>query len=352
MRPEALSALRGKLAELGADALLVTRPANVRYLSGFGSPEDGRVLVTQDEARLVTDGRYIAQAEEQSRLGVEIVGSSAGWLAHVAELVRGQRLAVESDHLTLEQYEQLRERLELVPSKGLVAELRLVKTPEEEEALRRAAKIADDAFAHILGRLEPGMSEVEVALELERVMRRAGAEAVAFPITVASGRRSSMPHGTASPKRLERGELVTLDFGARVAGYHSDMTRTVALGPLDARARELYQAVLEAEEAALAEVRAGADGKALDALAREVLARHGLAEHFSHSLGHGVGLEVHEAPTLSARASCLLRPGMTATIEPGVYLPGEIGVRIEDLVLVREDGFELLSHSPKHLIEL
>jgi Xaa-Pro aminopeptidase len=161
-----------------------------------------------------------------------------------------------------------------------------------------------------------------------------------------------MPHGTASSKLIEAGELVTLDFGALVDGYRSDMTRTVAVGEVDERARTVYQAVLEAEETALQAVRAGADGKALDALAREVLARHALAEHFTHGLGHGVGLEIHENPSLSFRASFILQAGMTATIEPGVYLPGEIGARIEDLVIVAEGGCELLTHSPKHLIEL
>ncbi len=352
MSAERLGRLRERFKEVEADALLVTRPANVRYLSGFGTPADARVFLTPEDALLVTDGRYIAQAKEESRLQADIVAASTLWLSRVKELVQGKTLAVEADHLTLEQFEMLREGAEIVPTKGWVGELRLIKTPEEQDKLRRAARIADDAFAYILSVLSPGVSEVEVALELEAFMRRMGAEGKAFDITVASGYRSSMPHGTASPKLIEGGELVTLDFGASVEGYRSDMTRTVALGEVGERARAIYAAVLEAEEAALQAVKPGADGKAIDALAREVLARHGLAEHFSHSLGHGVGLEIHENPSLSFRGSFILQPGMSATIEPGVYLPGDIGVRIEDLVLVSEGGYELLSQSPKHLIRL
>lgn len=347
-----LERLRAAIAKLGADALLVTRPANVRYLSGFTTPADGRVLVSMEQARLITDGRYIAQAQEEARLETDIVRSSAGWLERVTELAAGQRLAVEADHLTLEQFRQLEERLEVVPSKNLVNDLRVIKSAEEAELIRQAARLTDEAFSHILNVLRAGMTEVEVALELEGYLRRAGADGVAFDITVASGYRSAMPHGTASSKTIERGELVTLDYGARLGGYCSDMTRTVALGPVSDEHRRLYDAVLEAQEAALAAVVPGEDGKAIDALARKVLEGYDLAQHFTHGLGHGVGLEIHEAPTLSFRQSHLLEPGMSATIEPGVYLPGDAGVRIEDLLLVTETGFELLSHSPKAFLQL
>ena len=349
-----LNELRQKISEAGADALLVTAPANVRYLSGFTSPADGRILVTEDAATLITDGRYIAQVNEESRLPTDIVASSAGWLERVTELAQPYTLAVEADHLTVKQFQELKEKLgrEPVPTTGFVTDFRLLKTPEELGLIREAARIADEAFAHILTFIRAGLSEVEVALELEAFMRRAGAERKAFDITVASGRRSSMPHGTASPKMIQDGELVTLDFGAVVNGYNSDMTRTVAVGQVSERDRQLYDAVLDAQEVALAALGPNKDGKAVDAVARETLKKYDLEAHFTHSLGHGVGLEVHEAPSLTFRKSDILKPGMVVTVEPGVYLPGEAGVRIEDLCVITETGYERLSKSSKEFLSL
>lgn len=342
-----LEALRDKLAALGAEALLVTKPANVRYLSHFRAPEDGRVLVTAEQALLLTDGRYIAQAKAESRLPVDIYSGS--FIERVAELVGKRALAIEAEHLTVAQAAALRDKLgrELIMSEGLIAELRARKTPEEIAKLKAAAELADTAFSHILNLLRPGMREVEVALELERFMRAAGAERASFPIIVASGYRSSMPHGVASDKELAAGELVTLDFGAVIDGYHSDMTRTVALGEVPEAQQRLYAAVLEAQEAALAALGPNTSGMALDAVAREVLAAHGLKEYFSHGLGHGVGLEIHEAPRLSYLKDDTLLAGMAVTVEPGAYLPGEYGVRIEDLCIITEQGYERLSRSPK-----
>ena len=342
------------MSEAGADALLVTAPANVRYLSGFTSPADGRILVTEDAATLITDGRYIAQVNGESRLPTDIVASSAGWLERVIELARPYTLAVEADHLTVKQFGELKDKLgrEPVPTTGFVTDFRLTKTPEELGFIREAARIADEAFAHILTFMRAGLSEVEVALELEAFMRRAGAERKAFDITVASGRRSSMPHGTASPKMIQDGELVTLDFGAVVNGYNSDMTRTVAVGKVSEHDRQLYDAVLDAQEVALAALGPNKDGKAVDAVARETLKKYDLEAHFTHSLGHGVGLEVHEAPSLTFRKSDILKPGMVVTVEPGVYLPGEAGVRIEDLCVITKTGYERLSKSSKEFLSL
>ncbi len=347
-----LSRIRNTLADTGAEALLVTHPANVRYLSGFRAPEDGRVLVTYKDAVLITDGRYTAQAEEESRLPVEIFGDS--WTEHLAVKLEGRSAAFEAEHVTYALFETLQEKLKgtLRPTEGLVAELRLVKTPDEIDLLRQAAKLTDDAFAHILGFIRAGRSEVEVALELERFMRAAGAEGAAFEIIVASGYRSAMPHGTASSKTIETGELVTLDFGAKVEGYHADMTRTVAVGELTDAHTQLYAAVLRAQEAAVQALAPGKTGKEMDAVARDSLTEDGLGEYFSHSLGHGVGLEIHEGPRLSKLSEGILKPGMSVTIEPGAYIPGDAGVRIEDLAVLTETGFELLSHSPKELITL
>lgn len=348
----ALDRVRKAFSEADTEALLVTHPANVRYLSGFRAPEDGRVLVTDAEAVLVTDGRYVAQADEESRLPVEIFEGS--WVEHLAAKLGDRSLAFEAEGLTYALFEELKEKLNGTPkpTRGLVAELRLVKTPAERELLRQAAKVTDEAFTHILDFIRAGLTEVEVALELERFMRAAGTEGAGFEIIVASGTRSAMPHGTASSKEIKEGELVTLDFGAKVEGYHADMSRTVAVGALsDAHAR-LYAAVLRAQEAALAALAPGKTGREVDAVARDSLGAAGLGDHFSHSLGHGVGLEIHEGPRLSKTSEQVLEPGMSVTIEPGAYIPGDAGVRIEDLALITEEGYERLSGSRKDLIAL
>ena len=345
-----LSRIREALADHGAEALLVTEPANVRYLSGFRAPEDGRILVTFESAVLVTDGRYVAQAGEESKLPVEIFQDS--WTDHLKANLGRRTLAFEAENVTYALFETLQKLGKLRPTEGLVAELRLLKTPDETELLRQAATLTDDAFTHILDFLRAGRSEVAVALELERFMRERGAEGPSFETIVASGTRSAMPHGTASSKIIEAGDLVTLDFGALVDGYHADMTRTVAVGELTDAHAQLYGAVLRAQEAAVAALAPGKTGKELDAVARDSLTQDGLGERFSHSLGHGVGLEIHEGPRLSRLSENVLEPGMSVTIEPGAYIPGDAGVRIEDLAMITETGFELLSHSPKELIKL
>jgi Xaa-Pro aminopeptidase len=348
----ALSRLREAFSGADTEALLVTHPANVRYLSGFRAPEDGRVLVTDTEAVLVTDGRYIAQAGEESRLPVEIFEGS--WVEHLAARLGGRNLAFEAEGLTYTLFEELKEKLDGTPrpTRGLVAELRLVKTPAERELLRQAAGVTDEAFTHILGFIRADRMEVEVALELERFMRAAGTEGAGFEIIVASGTRSAMPHGTASSKEIKAGELVTLDFGAKVEGYHADMTRTVAVGQLSDAHAHLYAAVLRAQEAALEALSPGKRGREVDAVARDSLDEAGLGDRFSHSLGHGVGLEIHEGPRLSKTSEQVLEPGMSVTIEPGAYVPGDAGVRIEDLALITEAGYERLSESRKDLITL
>jgi len=341
-----LDELRRSIEAAGADALLVTTPANVRFLSGFGTPEDAAVLVTQDEALLLTDSRYTAQAQEQSKLPFEIV---AGAHDAVAAKLGGRKLAVEGDATTLTQYRALAGKLGYDPVvvEGVFTPLRLVKTEAEIAKLREAARVTDLAYEAALAVMKPGVMEVEVALELERAMRLNGAEGSAFDIIVASGVRGAMPHGVASQKRLAAGELVTLDFGAVVDGYHADMTRTVAIGEVGAEERRLFDAVLEAQQAALDAVAPGRSGREVDQVARDVLGEHGLADAFTHSLGHGTGLVIHEGPRLSHRSDDVLQPGMVVTVEPGVYFPGFTGLRIEDLVVVTEEGREVLSKSPK-----
>lgn len=349
-----LGRVRRALNELGAGALLVTSPANVRYVSGFTTPEDALVLITDSEALLFTDARYTVQAEEESRLPVRIAAAPFAAAADALAAAGAPNVAVEGDAITLSRYRELTERLGVEPidAAGLFAPMRMIKSPGEIAHIREAARITDLAFKAALEFMRAGVSEVEVALELERVMRLSGAEGAAFEIIVASGPRGAMPHGTASPKQLKLGELVTLDFGAVVAGYHADMTRTVAIGEVGAEERRLYEAVLEAQQAALNAVAPGRSGRELDALARGILSEHGLGERFTHSLGHGTGLVIHEGPRLSQRSEDVLAPGMIVTVEPGVYIPGFTGLRIEDLAVVTETGREVLSKSPKELITL
>jgi len=334
------------MVERSLSAMLVTTPASVRWLSGFTAPEDARVLITQRDAWLLTDGRYVAQADDESRLESII---ERDWMSEVASRVRSGPVGVEAEHLTLASASSLAGKLghEPVRTEGLVSRLRRVKDAGEIDAIRRAAALTDRAFEHALRTLRAGVREVEIALEIERFVRTNGGDGMAFDVIVASGPRSAMPHGTASPKPIEEGELVTIDMGARVDGYCADMTRTVGVGEVAPAHRELFEAVLEAERAALAEVRPGAHGKELDAVARDVLSARGLGDAFSHSLGHGVGLDVHEGPALSSRSSDELAAGMVVTIEPGAYHPGDAGVRIEDLAVVTDDGHEVLSSSSK-----
>jgi Xaa-Pro aminopeptidase len=349
-----LAALRERFASLGADTVVLSAPADVRWASGFRSPQDGRVVVTGDAAVLLTDARYTAQAAEESAIETRIVDSGR-WLDVVIELAGDRRLGVQADHLTWKAARELEDRLGVppVPLSDLTRPLRLRKSPDEIERLREAARLTDAAFAHVLaGALRAGAREVEVALELERFVRGNGGDGMAFEVIVAGGLRSAMPHGVASDRTLERGDLVTLDFGARLDGYHADMTRAVAIGPVAAPLRDWFDAVLAAQEAAVAAIRPGLAGVDADKLARDHLAGAGLAERFAHSLGHGVGLQIHEGPALSSRSTDVLAAGMVVTVEPGVYEPGVGGLRIEDLVLVTEDGHELLSHSPKAYLEV
>ena len=335
----------------GVDALWISGPANVRAVSGFTHPKDGKVLVTGDAATLFTDSRYTVQAREESRLPQAIARPPETYEL-AAESVKGLRVGFEAEHLTVANLEDLRRHwpeATLVPLRGVMEGLRAVKTPEEIAAVQAAQDLADRAFAHVRPMIRAGVREWDVALAIEAFLRQEGAEN-AFDVIVASGPRGAMPHGSASMRVLQDGELVTVDMGAKLNGYHSDMTRTVAIGTPSEEMRRVYNAVLEAEEAAVKAVKPGVRAADLDKLARDILTKHGLGEAFAHSLGHGVGLEVHEMPGLRGTSEDVLKPGIIITIEPGAYLPDVGGVRIEDLVLVTEDGYEVLSHSPRETL--
>ncbi|MCL6432211.1 MAG: aminopeptidase P family protein, partial [Anaerolineae bacterium] len=331
-----MAPLRERLAAEGADAFLVKHAANVRYLSGFTAGEDASLLITPDSAFILTDFRYYEQAEQQAP-DWELFRLTSTLPAGFAELVRQigvRRVAFESASITYALYEELAraEDVELLPVKGWVEDLRTVKTPREIACIRRAVEIADGALAALPSLIRPGMTERELAWELEVYIRTHGADDIAFPIIVAGGPNSAMPHAVPSDRPLVPGEPIVLDLGAKVEGYCSDATRTVCLGQPDDHFREVYAIVLAAQEAAKRGIHAGLLGKEADAFARQVIADARFGEAFGHGLGHGVGLEVHERPSAGQRSEDRLQPGSVITVEPGIYLPGWGGVRIEDLV--------------------
>jgi Xaa-Pro aminopeptidase len=347
------------MARLEVPSALVLQRQNIGYLSGFRG-STAAILITPNEALFITDSRYAVEARaETSGLEVTILPTGARYeegIADQAKRLGVDVLAVESDHVTLDQFDVLRELLPGVvfrPVRDLLGPLREVKDADELDRMRAACRLADGAFEYILPRIRPGVRERELALDLEFWMRREGADREAFDTIVASGARSALPHGRASGKPIEAGDFVTMDFGAQLDAYHSDLTRTVVVGPATARQREVYGVVLEAQLAALAAIRVGAAGKAVDAVARELITARGYGDHFGHGLGHGLGRSVHEGTrVLSTRSEVTLQRGMVVTVEPGIYIEGWGGVRIEDNVVVTDTGCELLTHSPKQLIEL
>ena len=349
-RDQRLARLRTAIAERDLDGLVVSSPANILYLSGFRG-SSGVLLVAADRLLLLSDFRYRIQAARQAA-GWEFIEVPRRLFAKTGETAKEtglRRLGFDPSHLTCERREELAAgagEVELAPAGRLVEELRMVKSPEEIAQIRAAAGLADRALAHIAGLLRPGVSEREVALEGEFLMRRDGAEAAAFDIIIASGPNSALPHAETSERELQPGDLVVVDIGARVGGYCSDMTRTYAVGEASERAQEVYRVVHRAQRQAVAAVRPGAVCRELDSLARSAIEAGGYGEYFGHGLGHGVGLEVHEAPRLGKEEEKQLVAGNTVTVEPGIYLPEMGGVRLEDLLAVTSDGAETLTESP------
>ena len=354
--------MRRKLARTGLSGLLVTHLPDVRYLCGF-TGSSAALAVTRRSARLFTDGRYTAQAAEEVKAAkVEIVArgpavSAVQWLAAQPEA------AVAGFDPTWTSVAELARLKEGLPAKmrrsflteiaaPMVEALRLVKDEDELRIMEEAAVMGCRLFDHMLGFLRPGLMEVEVAAELEHRARLLGAEGMSFETIVASGPRSALPHGRATGARLPRRGFLTLDFGIIHEGYCSDMTRTVYFGAPKPKERKAYEAVLESQEAAVSAVSAGTKCGDVDEAARSVLREAGLADVFTHSTGHGVGLEIHEAPRVGAGQNSRLQPGMVVTIEPGVYFAGEFGIRIEDMVAVTRNGGQVLTPAPKALIEL
>lgn len=343
------------LAEEEIDVLLVTDLVNVRYLTGYDG-SNGIALVGPLTRAFATDFRYVEQAAGQVHPSFARARASLDLLESVTDLVpAGEvRLGFDDVHMPVRHYERLREllpdRLELVPAGGLVERIRAVKDAEEVKRIRTAAQLADAAFERIIRDGLIGRTEREVAIALEHDMRERGARRPSFDSIVATGPHGALPHAQPRDVPIRNGELVVIDWGAELDGYCSDCTRTVAAGEPGDDAREIYELVLAAQLAGLKDVRAGRPGRDVDAVARGVIeaGRHG--EHFGHGLGHGVGLQVHEAPRLSQRSEDTLAPGNIVTVEPGVYLPSRFGVRIEDLVHVIEGGSEVLNGLSKRLL--
>lgn len=342
--------------ELPADAVLVSSEYNMRYLSGFRGGE-GYLFLRPERSVVLVDSRYTTQAKEESPEFevIEVAGDFGDVIADLIRQTGTGRLMFEDRHLTCNDYRDLKGKcpeIEWVPADEALDKLRVVKTKEELAMIARAEAIGDLAFTKILDDLRPGMTELEVAAKLEYYMREAGTVKNSFDPIVATGIHSSMPHAIPSEKKIEKGDFVTMDFGCIYEGYCSDMTRTVVVGKANDRQKEIYNTVLRAQLAAIEAIQPGMTGSQVDAVARNIIAEAGYGDYFGHGLGHSVGLLIHENPRLSMKCHEVLQPNVIETVEPGIYIPGFGGVRIEDLVCVTEDGCENYTHSPKELIEL
>ncbi len=346
--------LAGLLAGAGIDVLLVTDLYNLRYLTGY-SGSNGVALIGSKVRTFVTDFRYVEQAAEQVDPSFERLRASQHLLEGIEDALPAgeQRLGFEAAHVSVSNHERLREllpdQIELVGTTDLVEGLRVVKEPDEVAAIKAAAALADEAFEQLVAGGLVGQNERELAMKLELEMRRRGAEQPSFSPIVAAGPHGALPHASPRDSMIRSGELVVIDWGAQLDGYCSDCTRTLAAGGVDSKAVEVYQLVLDAQLASVEDVRAGATGREVDSVARAAIEAAGHGEHFGHGLGHGVGLEVHEAPRLAQRSESVLAAGNVVTVEPGIYLPGEFGVRIEDLVVVTDDSCEILTSISKEL---
>jgi len=352
--------LRERMTAAEVDALIISEAHNIFYLSGCNGGYTGAkvsLIVDTQASTLIIDYRYFDEALEKA-VADKIIGWKKASFAEIVEILEDSgstKVGFESAHVTVKQYERMVkefEGIQLIGVSGLVEPLREIKDDYEIQKISEAAVIGDAAFKHILNYIKPGVSELELVIEIEYFMRKIGAEKPSFDTIVASGAHSAVPHATPSDRKVEAGEFVKLDFGAVVDGYHSDMTRTVVVGGASNKHREIYAKVKEAQEVALNAVMPGRTGKELDTIARDIISNAGYGENFTHNLGHGVGLNVHESPVLGIGGETELKKGMVVTVEPGIYISGFGGVRIEDLVVLTGTGREVLTLSTKDLLEL
>ena len=350
-----LKNLRAKMKLKNVEAVLITKKVNYMYMSGF-TGTSAILYITHSKAVLITDFRYNEQAAKQAPDFeiVRYVGSIFEELNTVLKNDNIEKLSFEDCDLVYSKYTEFSEKLnaQLVPLGRMLEELRRVKDEAEIELIKKSATIVDGVFSYILGFIKPGLTEIEIAAEMEHQMRRLGAEGPSFETIVASGRRASMPHGVASDKIVEAGDVITMDYGAIFKGYCSDITRTIFIGEPEQEMKKIYEIVLEANLKGLQAVKAEMSGKSVDAVAREFIAEAGYRDYFGHGLGHGVGLEIHEDPALSTRGDMILKDGMVVTVEPGIYIPKLGGVRIEDMVVVDGASAQVLTASTKEMIVL
>ena len=339
------------------EAVIITSPANRLYYTGFSSSA-GTLFVTPEIAIFLIDFRYIEKA--QKTIQHCTVLQSIQYYRQLQELIEQHNIKIlytETSKTSIEQYKTLTNMLNCEISKEnrfdrYILQQRKNKTTDEVDKIKQAQKITDNTFSHILNYIKAGKSEREIMLEMEFYLRKQGSEGVSFDFIVVSGQNSSLPHGKPTEKLIENGDFITMDFGAVIGGYRSDMTRTVAVGAVSEYQKLVYNTVLEAQKQALAAIRPGAVCKDIDKIARSFIANNGFDGYFGHGLGHSVGIEVHESPSFNTVDDSVLEPGMVLTVEPGIYLPNQFGVRIEDMVLITENGFENLTNSPKELIIL
>ena len=343
----------------GADAALITSDVNRRYFTGMKSSA-GIVVILRDEAYLIIDFRYIEKAEKTVK-NCTVIKQSDNLSKQLSDIFKEHgvnTVAVESMDMTVSRLNMMKKSLtefEFIDNDDLsrgIYDMRTVKFPDEIEKIAKAQRIAEEAFDKILKFIEPGKTEREISLMLDSYMLQGGAEELSFETIVLTGENTSMPHGVPGHTKVKNGDFVLMDFGAVVDGYHSDMTRTVCVGQPSEKMIEIYNKVLEAQQAAISFVKAGITGEELDNAAREIISSAGWGEYFGHALGHGVGMEIHEYPTASVRSKTVLQENMVVTVEPGIYLPGEFGVRIEDFVVVTEKSCVNLTKCPKNMIIL
>jgi len=347
-----INRLRQQMAERAIEGIIVSSSPNIYYLSGF-TGTNALLFITQSKSYLLTDFRYVEQAKLEAP-DFEIIKTDKDTYQTMDSLAEGiTTIGVEEQAVTLAQYRQLEKSLSgkvFKEASTILQEMRQVKDEQEIEIIKQAIKITDQAFDLILPDLKLGVREEEISLKLEYSLRKLGASGKSFDYIVASGHRAALPHGVATAKQIEKGDFVTLDFGAKYQRYCSDFTRTVFIGKPEAKHREVYDIVLQAQLAAIEVVKPGLTGREVDAVARELITKAGYGEYFGHGLGHSLGLEIHEPPSLNPREEKVLQPGMVVTIEPGIYLPGWGGVRIEDVVLVTNTGAEVLTQASKQFI--
>ncbi len=346
-----LELLRRELELKNIDAAIVSKKQNCFYLSGF-TGSSSYLIITPDDSILITDSRYTLQAKEQAAIYkiIKFENNIFETLGNCLAGLKVEKAGFEDSYVTYDMYEKYTEKIglkQLIPLRDIIERLRMKKDEHEKEMIKHAVRIADLAFEHILGFIKPGVREIDVANELEYFMKTENAKSSSFEIIVASGERAAMPHGTASIKKIGQNEVVTLDFGAVYNGYCSDMTRTVFTGKPDEKITKIYDIVLHAQQEALKNAKSNLTGREIDEAGRRIIRNAGYGDEFGHGLGHGVGIDIHEEPRLSPKSDCLIEDDMVVTIEPGIYVEGLGGVRIEDMAVINGDNPIVLTESTK-----